>query len=76
MVKPNTKFTLSVTDVDLIESALNGRVHRRSLSIAMDKESVYAEKMQDEVNEIRDLLGRLHYQKNWYTPKGKFQGGG
>ena len=33
--------------------------------------------IQEEVDEMRDLLGRLHHQKVWYTPKdGRFQGGG
>ena len=76
-MKPNDKFKLTVRDVELIERALQGKISRRSLSVAMDPESVYAAELQDEIDEMRDLLGRIHHQKVWYTPKdGRFQGGG
>ena len=47
-MKPNTKFELSVDDLDLIETAL---MHL------------------EQTKEVRELLGRLHNQKNWYRPK-------
>jgi len=53
-MKPNTEFKLSVSDLSLIESALHRHIQNASM---------------DEVEKIRELLGRLHNQKNWYRPK-------
>ena len=76
-MKPNNNFELTVRDVELIERALQGKISRRALSVALDPDSVYAAELQDEINKMRDLLGRLHNQKVWYIPKdGRFQGGG
>jgi len=76
-MKPNNSFKLTVRDIELIELALQGKISRRAMSVMMDPNSVYAIELQDEINEMRDLLGRLHNQKVWYSPKdGRFQGGG
>ena len=76
-MKPNEKFKLTVRDIELIELALQGKMSRRGMSVALDPNSVYAPELQDEIDEMRDLLGRIHHQKVWYTPKdGRFQGGG
>ncbi len=76
-MKPNDKFKLTVRDIELVERALQGKISRRSISVAMDPKSVYAAELQEEIEEMRDLLGRIHHQKVWYTPKdGRFQGGG
>ena len=76
-MKPNDSFKLTVRDIDLIELALQGKISRRAMSVAMDPNSVYATELQDEIDEMRDLLGRIHHQKVWYRPKdGRFQGGG
>jgi|TARA_R110002153_G_scaffold82609_2_gene208362 hypothetical protein len=76
-MKPNDSFKLTVDDIELIELALQGKISRRALSVALDPDSVYAAELQDEINKMRDLLGRLHNQKVWYIPKdGRFQGGG
>jgi|TARA_B110000908_G_scaffold169384_1_gene226425 hypothetical protein len=76
-MKPNDKFKLTVRDIELIERALQGKISRRGISVALDPDSVYAPELQAEVDEMRDLLGRIHNQKVWYTPKdGRFQGGG
>ena len=76
-MKPNDKFKLTVRDIELIEGALQGKISRRGISVALDPDSVYAPELQAEVDEMRDLLGRIHNQKVWYTPKdGRFQGGG
>ena len=53
-MKPNTEFKLSVEDLNLIESALHESISNASI---------------DKVERIRDLLGRIHDQKNWYRPK-------
>jgi flagellar capping protein FliD len=77
MSKPNTVFNLGLRDVDLIEDAINSVIARRSSTMNMLAEStikntnemsVYQE-IKQEVSELRDLLGRLHNQKNWYRPK-------
>lgn len=77
MNKPNDKFKLTVRDIELIERALQGKISRRGVSVALDPDSVYAPELQEEIDEMRDLLGRIHHQKVWYRPKdGRFQGGG
>jgi predicted RNA-binding protein associated with RNAse of E/G family len=58
--KPNTQFNLSVRDIDIIESAL-----RTQLDTKIDQNDEQA------VKEIRDVLGRIHNQKNWYRPTKK-----
>ena len=60
MAKPNTKFSLSVRDIDIIERAL-----RTQLDTKIEQNDEQA------VREIRDVLGRIHNQKNWYRPKQK-----
>ena len=76
-MKPNKNFELDVRDIELVERALQGKISRRSMSVAMDPNSVYAPELQEEIEEMRDLLGRIHHQKVWYTPRdGRFQGGG
>lgn len=54
-MKPNTKFNLSVRDIELIENAL--------LNV-------------EQTTEVRELLGRIHNQKNWYRPKNAIYVGG
>lgn len=73
MTKPNTKFELSVKDIKIIEEALSNKVSRRSQRILEGEDP---EILQTEASEIRDLLGRIHNQKNWYRPqKGVYVGG-
>jgi len=71
MTKPNTQFKLSVKDLDIIETALYNKMSRRSQSLT----EVYDEVNKKELEEIRDLLGRLHNQKQWYRPKNNYVGG-
>ena len=77
MSKPNTEFTLGLRDIDLIEEAINTVIARRSSEL-VTLAAVSSEEPTDmagyretrkEVDELRDLLGRLHNQKNWYRPK-------
>ena len=77
MSKPNTEFNLDLRDIDLIESAINSVIARRSSAMSLLTEnsventmdiSAYRE-INREVAELRDLLGRLHNQKNWYRPQ-------
>ena len=77
MSKPNTEFNLDLRDIDHIENAINSVIARkssamRSLTANSSKNtmdiSMYRE-IKEEVAELRDLLGRLHNQKNWYRPQ-------
>ena len=77
MSKPNHEFNLNLRDIDHIESAINSVIARRSSAMSLLTEnsaektmdiSVYRE-IKQEVAELRDLLGRLHNQKNWYRPQ-------
>ena len=59
MPKPNTKFDLSLEDMELIETALqktqaNGQV---------------------DPHRVNELLGRLHNQKVFYRPQGAYVSG-
>lgn len=60
MTKPNTTFTLSVSDIELIEQSLRYLTHNTTA----------------DVRSINDLLGRIHNQKNFYRPKDKVYVGG
>ena len=77
MSKPNTEFNLGLRDIDLIEDAINLVIARRSSAMSALAEdtlenttdmSAYRE-IRHEVIELRELLGRLHNQKNWYRPQ-------
>ena len=73
MAKPNTTFNLEVKDLELIEDALHSVIAKRSneLITAGDAQNatVVRASVEAEVSEMRDLLGRLHNQKNWFRPK-------
>ena len=77
MSKPNTEFNLGLRDINLIEDAINLVIARRSSAMSALAEdtlenttdmSAYRE-IRHEVAELRELLGRLHNQKNWYRPQ-------
>lgn len=70
MVKANQTFKLSVRDIEIIEHALRAKAGRRGLAIANGETS---DQLRAEMNEIQELLGRIHDQKTWYTkmPKGQ-----
>ena len=75
-MKPNTKFELSVKDIDMIEHALRDRQRKVSLhriaiieSTIKPAEELDSVKLHDkELRTIDDLLARLHDQKEWYNP--------
>lgn len=69
MTKPNTSFKLSVRDIEVIEQALRAKAGRRGLAIAQGETS---SRLREEMNEIQDVLGRIHEQKNHYA---KFKDG-
>jgi len=77
MSKPNTEFNLGLRDINLIEDALNSVIARKSSAMSEITDSnventtdisSYRE-IRQEVADLRDLLGRLHNQKNWYRPQ-------
>ena len=69
MPKPNTTFKLSIRDVEIIEHALRAKAGRRGLAIAQGETSP---ELRREMNEIQEVLGRLHEQKEFYA---KFKDG-
>ncbi len=72
MAKANTKFELSIRDIEIIEQALRAKAGRRGLAIA---EGETSPQLREEMMEIQELLGRIYHQKVWYRPKGKFVSG-
>ena len=71
-MKPNNNFELTVRDIEVIESALRAKAGRRGMAIA---QSDVSKKLKEEMHEIQELLGRIHHQKVWYTPKEFVPGG-
>ena len=79
MTKANTTFNLDIRDVELIENALNSVITKQSSTIintAGNENSEPSSKncpvtVKGQIDELRDLLGRLHNQKVWYRPKGE-----
>ena len=68
MVKANKKFNLSVRDIEIIEQALRAKAGRRGLAIANGETSP---QLKEELNELQELLGRIHEQKIWFRPNDK-----
>ena len=64
MNKPNTKFDLSIRDIEIIEIALRAKAGRRGLAIAQGETSP---QLKEEMHEIQALLGRIHEQKTFYA---------
>jgi hypothetical protein len=64
LVKPNTTFKLSIRDVEIIEHALRAKAGRRGLAIAQGETSP---ELRKEMNEIQEVLGRIHEQKVFYA---------
>jgi|TARA_B110000503_G_scaffold100682_1_gene150602 hypothetical protein len=71
-VPPNTQFKLSVTDIEIIELALSSKVGRISTTLMEFSNP----NLEIELKKIRELLGRIHNQKNWFHPTDRFAGGG
>ncbi len=71
MARYNVNFELSVEDMELIEDAL--RQAKRDLSCklveAEQEKTEQADRIDNSVRQIHDLLGRLHNQKVFYRPR-------
>ncbi|MCV2871532.1 hypothetical protein OEZ71_04410 [Defluviimonas sp. WL0050] len=73
MPRYNEMFELSVSDIDLIETALSQT--RDTLSRDIAGQSGNSEKAV-RLKQVQELLGRLHNQKIFYRPKdGVYIGG-
>ncbi|MDI3337048.1 hypothetical protein QKW60_11550 [Defluviimonas aestuarii] len=73
MPRYNEMFELSVSDIDIIETALSQT--RDALSRDMVGQSGNSEKAA-RLKQVQELLGRLHNQKIFYRPKdGVYIGG-
>ena len=83
MVKPNTTFNLSVEDVAIVEEALNYQLGRLlenrkthvESTIIPESELESVKKLDVQIREVRELMGNLHNQKNWYRPSGVYVSG-
>jgi hypothetical protein len=71
-MKPNKNFELTIRDIEIIESALRAKAGRRGLAIAQGDVST---QLHLEMTEIQKLLGRIHHQKVWSSPKEFVPGG-
>lgn len=72
MAKPNIMFKLSVKDIEIIEKALANKIGRRAERLRDGHDQAAT----DELNAMRDLLGRLHNQKQFFRPsKGVYVSG-
>jgi methyl coenzyme M reductase subunit C-like uncharacterized protein (methanogenesis marker protein 7) len=72
MAKPNEMFKLSVNDIEIIEKALVNKIGRRAERLRHEHDQA----AMDELNAMRDLLGRLHNQKQFFRPsKGVYVSG-
>lgn len=60
-MKPNDKFELNVSDIEIIENAL---IHK--LKELSDENCDINE---NKIKKIHNLLGKLHQQKIWFRPK-------
>ena len=68
------EFKLKPQELELIESALRGRLSRRAQSRLQHVESTIQDasqldsvkKIDAEIKEINELLAKFHQQKNWY----------
>ena len=83
MSKPNTTFNLNMKDIELIEEALNYQLSRlieqrntHTESTIIPENQLDSVKYIDyKISNVRELLGNLHNQKNWYRPKGVYISG-
>jgi len=73
----NKNFELDIKDIELIENALHDKVSRLSKLRLTHVESTIkpvsdlprVKEIDQEIQELNELLGRLHNQKSWYRPK-------
>lgn len=76
MPKYNRNFELTLSDIELIEAAL--QVVKRDISLGRKGSEALlpAPQKGDHVRDLDDLLGRLHNQKIFYRPSSEPYVGG
>lgn len=74
MPRYNTRFELSIDDLDLIETAL--RHKGRILAGGDSTADTWGPERDERMRRTHDLLGRLHNQKTFYRPRRKGYVGG
>lgn len=73
--RPREQFDISVSDLEMIEDALRDQarqlcnVKRTQLEQHEQGEAANAEKIDSQMKAIQTVLGKLHNQKVWFTPK-------
>lgn len=65
----NNEFRLDLNDIDIIEASLIYRLKRLTDRREKVKKNSSINRIDYEINNIHNLLGRLHNQKEWYRPK-------
>ena len=73
----NKNFELDIRDIELIEQGLNLKLSKLSVqrqthidsTIVPEAELASVKEIDQQIRELRDLLGRIHNQKIWYRPK-------
>jgi len=69
----NKNFKMDLQELDIVETSLQHRVNYLSKATG----STHLQKnVSSEITQIREVLGKLHNQKNWYRPKNKVYVGG
>jgi hypothetical protein len=72
--KPRKQFDITVSELETIEEALRGQVRQLCKVKRAHPESEAVgepgdvECIDTRMQEIQSVLGKLHNQKNWYTP--------
>ncbi len=75
MPQYNEMFELSVDDMNLIETALRRTTSDLSQELLVQSDEGNADH-NDTIRRIQELLGRLHDQKIFYSPKNDVHIGG
>ena len=65
-MKPNTNFEFDLKDIDIIEMALRNKV--AELCQGLNVRGCNDANVRAELDEMSELLARIHHQKNWYRP--------
>jgi hypothetical protein len=75
-MKPNNNFDFDVEELALVEDDMRYRMRRLTAQRATVMREISKTKIDAEVKQIYSLLGKIHNQKVFYTPKTGFVGGG
>jgi len=75
-MKPNNNFDFDVEELALVEDAMRYRMRRLTARRATVIKETSKTKIDTEVKQIYSLLGKIHNQKVFYTPKTGFVGSG